>query len=130
MDAKIVLVVGVGRERTSVPDLKGMDLDQAQTALRKAKLKLGPANGDGDQGRSSRARPAAGRAGAGRHRRDGVARDAGEEGDARPAGTETVEPETAAVAGRPAHAGDRRHEGHLDRSARDGRQRSPQRRAR
>ena len=48
-DAKIVLVVGVGRERTSVPDLKGMDLDQAQTALRKAKLKLGPANGDGSR---------------------------------------------------------------------------------
>ncbi len=46
-DAKIVLVVGIGRERTRVPDLKELDLDQAQTALRKAKLKLGPATGDG-----------------------------------------------------------------------------------
>ncbi len=56
-DAKIVLVVGVGRERTSVPDLKGMDLDQAQTALRKAKLKLGPANGDGVKGTVARQSP-------------------------------------------------------------------------
>ena len=46
-DAKIVLVVGIGRERTRVPDLADLDLDQAQTALRKAKLKLGPATGDG-----------------------------------------------------------------------------------
>ena len=56
-DAKIVLVVGVGRERTSVPDLKGMDLDQAQTALRKAKLKLGPANGDAVKGIVARQAP-------------------------------------------------------------------------
>ena len=45
------------RERASVPDLKGMDLDQAQTALRKAKLKLGPANGDGVKGVVARQAP-------------------------------------------------------------------------
>jgi hypothetical protein len=56
-DAKLVLVVGVSRERATVPDLKDMDLDQAQTALRKAKLKLGPANGDGVKGVVARQAP-------------------------------------------------------------------------
>ena len=93
-DAKIVLVVGVGRERTSVPDLKGMDLDQAQTALRKAKLKLGPANGDARQGHRRPAVAAAGRAGAGRHRRDGVARRRRRRSRHPPPPVETVEPET------------------------------------
>jgi hypothetical protein len=56
-DAKLVLVVGVSRERATVPDLKGMDLDQAQAALRKAKLKLGPATGDGVKGVVARQAP-------------------------------------------------------------------------
>jgi len=46
-DTKIVLVVGIGRERARVPNLEGLDVDEAQTALGKAKLKLGPASGDG-----------------------------------------------------------------------------------
>jgi hypothetical protein len=56
-DAKLVLVVGVSREQATVPDLKGMDLDQAQAALRRAKLKLGPANGDGVKGVVARQAP-------------------------------------------------------------------------
>ncbi len=56
-DAKLILMVAVGREQTRVPDLKGLDLDQAQTALRKAKLKLGPANGDGVKGVVARQAP-------------------------------------------------------------------------
>lgn len=44
-DTKLVLIVGVGRRSSTVPDLKGLDLDEAQTTLREADLELGPANG-------------------------------------------------------------------------------------
>jgi hypothetical protein len=59
-DANVILVVAVGRQTTRVPDLKGMDLDAAQAALRKAKLKLGPVEGDAAKGEVSRQDPARG----------------------------------------------------------------------
>jgi hypothetical protein len=59
-DAKVVLVVGVGRQTARVPDLKGLDLDEAQAALRKARLKLGPVEGDAAKGRVTRQDPARG----------------------------------------------------------------------
>ena len=69
------------------------------------------------QGRRGAPGPAAGRAGPRRHRRHDLARDAGEAADARTAaGGDRRDP---ALAGRPAHARDRRHKGHLDRPARN-----------
>jgi hypothetical protein len=59
-DAKVVLVVGVGRQTARVPNLKGLDLDQAQAALRQARLKLGPVEGDAAKGRVTRQDPARG----------------------------------------------------------------------
>ena len=59
-DAKILLVVGVGRQTARVPNLSGLDLDTAQAALRKARLKLGPVEGDVAKGRVARQDPARG----------------------------------------------------------------------
>ena len=41
-DTEVLLIVGVGRRMGQRNDLKGMDLDQVQTALPKAELKLRP----------------------------------------------------------------------------------------
>ena len=128
-DAKIVLVVGVGRERTSVPNLKGMDLDQAQTALRKAKLKLGPATGDALKGTVARQSPQPGeRARVGTGVTVWLAAP-DKEVDSATAGRDRRAGD-ATVPRRPPHAGDRRQQGHLGRSARDRRHRPAQRRGR
>ena len=82
-DAKLVLVVGVGRETARVPGLTGLDLGQAQTALRQAKLKLGPVEGDAGQGRVVRQDPGQGRAGEDRRGRARLARGARHEVQAR-----------------------------------------------
>ena len=116
-DAKLVLVVGVSRERASVPDLKGMDLDQAQTALRKAKLKLGPANGDGVKGVVARQAPQPGeQARVGTGVTVWLATPEKKPAPAPP--TDTTESETPLSLADLRTLADRRREGHLDRPAR------------
>jgi hypothetical protein len=46
-DAKLVLIVGVSRQTARVPSVTGLELKQARAALRKARLEVGPVEGDG-----------------------------------------------------------------------------------
>ena len=96
-DAKILLVVGVGREQTArVPNLKGLDLDQAQTALRKADSSSAPRRRrasrarrtPGPRSRASGRRSATGRARSG-SRRPRARRSPPRPPDQRPSSTET-----------------------------------------